>query len=279
MLPFKKIVYPVDFSEPCTAIVPYVRDMQSHFSTELSLIHAYGAEALAYSMLPITDPQLPEQVRIYQEDQLRQFAAKHFPGVHVEIYAGVGEPGTIIHDVVKHQGADLVMMATHGRGPLRRMLLGSVTAKLLHDLTVPLWTGHPLRVPYRSVLCALDSSEESEAVLRAAASIAKSYKAQLSLVSVLEMPPISPEVVYGDFRADFIQLANTRLRELQGVTGIDAPHNVVDGVVSEAINDEAKRVGADLIITGRGVSQTAVSRIWSHLYPIIRHAPCPVLSI
>ena len=46
-----------------------------------------------------------------------------------------------------------------------------------------------------------------------------------------------------------------------------------------AIEDEAKRVGADLIVTGRGDDLGAMSRLWSHLYPIVRHAPCPVLSI
>jgi hypothetical protein len=56
MLPFRGILFPVDYSEPCKAIVPYVEEMRSHFSAELGLIHAYGPEALAYSPLPITDP-------------------------------------------------------------------------------------------------------------------------------------------------------------------------------------------------------------------------------
>src|SRR5271163_3527491 len=148
MLPFRKILFPVDHSEPCKAIVPYVAEMQHHFSAELSLVHAYGAEALAYSPLPITDPELPEQARVLAEERLREFAQVNFPGLHVELYSGIGEPGAVIDDVVRHQGADLVMLPTHGRAPLRRLLLGSVTAKVLHDLTVPVWTGHPLRIPY-----------------------------------------------------------------------------------------------------------------------------------
>ena len=84
MIPFKKIVFPVDYSAPCAAIVPYVRDMQQHFSCELTLVHAYGAEALAYSVLPITDPALPQQVSEFQDKQLREFAEKHFAGVCAE---------------------------------------------------------------------------------------------------------------------------------------------------------------------------------------------------
>ena len=221
MLPFKKILFPVDFSEPCVALVPYVKEMQRHFNAELALVHAYGPEALAYSALPITDPHLPEEAKAAQEERMMSFAETHFPGTHVEMFTGVGEPAAVIHDVVKREGADLVMLPTHGRGPLRRMLLGSVTTKILHDLTVPVWTGHPLRIPYQSVLCALDDTDEAEAVLRAACSFATSYDAKLSIVSVLEMPPPSMEVAYGPFKSDFIAATEERLRELKGRTGIN----------------------------------------------------------
>ncbi len=116
------------------------------FSDRL-LVHAYGAEALAYSRLPITDPQLPEEARALSEERLADFAHANFPGLHVESYTGIGEPGAVIQDIVQRQGTDVVMLPTHGRAPLRRFLLGSVTAKILHDLTVPVWTGHPMRIP------------------------------------------------------------------------------------------------------------------------------------
>src|SRR5271165_5527090 len=51
MFPFRKILFPVDYSPPCEAVVPYVKDMLHRFSADLTLVHAYGAEALAYSQL------------------------------------------------------------------------------------------------------------------------------------------------------------------------------------------------------------------------------------
>lgn len=279
MLPFRKILFPVDYSEPCQAIVPYVSETQKRFSTELSLVHAYGAEALAYSSLPITDLQLPEQVRTISEERLREFAQANFPGLKVDVFIEVGESGAVIDHVVRHQGADLVMLPTHGRAPLRRFLLGSVTAKVLHDLTVPVWTGHPLRVPYTSVLAAIDTTDEAEAVIRAAAALAASYQAGLSLAYVLEMPPVSMETAFGNYRDDFMEAADARIVDLKKRAGVSAPHKILDGPVADAIHDEALRTAADLIVTGRGVVYGAVSRMWSHLYPIVRHAPCPVLSI
>ena len=279
MLPFRKILFPVDYSEPCQAIVPYVEEMRSHFSAELGLIHASGPEALAYSPLPITDPELPEQARALAEKRLAEFAQANFPGLHVELYSGIGEPGAIIHDVVKHQGADLVMLPTHGRSPLRRFLLGSVTAKVLHDLTVPVWTGHPLRLPYTSILAAVDTSDEAETVMRAAAAFAASYQAELSLAYVMEMPPVSMETAFGPYRDDFTAAADARLVALKKKAGVNAPHTILDGPVADEIRDQALRISADLIITGRGEVLGTLSRLWSNLYPIVRHAPCPVLSI
>src|SRR5665213_2150325 len=272
MLPFRKILFPVDYSAPCKAIVPYVQEMRDHFSAELGLIHAYGAEALAYSPLPITDPELPEEARALAEERLGEFAHANFPGLHVELYSGIGEPGAVIHDVVKRQGADLVMLPTHGRSPLRRFLLGSVTAKVLHDLTVPVWTGHPLRIPYTSVLAAIDTSDEAEAVIRAAAALAASYQAKLFLAYSLEMPPISMETAFGTHRNDFVKAADTRIAELKKRAGVNATHTVLEGPVADAIHSHALHTAADLIVTGRGVVYGSVSRIWSHLYPIIRHA-------
>jgi hypothetical protein len=87
MLPFRKILFPVDYSEPCRAVVPYVKEMAWRFSAQLTLVHAYGPEALAYSELPVTDPGLPEEARAFQVQRLRELALDTVPGQHVETIA------------------------------------------------------------------------------------------------------------------------------------------------------------------------------------------------
>src|ERR1700693_5686462 len=177
MLPFRKILFPVDYSEPCQAVVPYVKDMLRHFSAELTLVHAFGPAAVfGDHEIALTDPACPEKVQTNQDRRLREFARELFPGEHVELIAELGEAGSIIDKVAHREGADLIMLATRGHGPLRRFLLGSVTAKVLHDLDAVVWTGigseltgHAPSIPYMSIVCALDCSNEAEAVLRAAA--------------------------------------------------------------------------------------------------------------
>lgn len=86
-------------------------------------------------------------------------------------------------------GADLIMMPTHGFGTFRRFLLGSVTSKILHDARCPVWTGvHMQEAPpleaihCRNVICAVDLGPHSDAPILWAAKLAEEHMAQLTLV-------------------------------------------------------------------------------------------------
>ena len=173
MLPFRHVLYAVDYSEPCRAIAPYVCDMLHRFSADLNLVHAYAptaAAVLASNEYELAEPDFPERVRADERGRLHEFAEELFPGQHAEIIVELGDPGCVIHKVAQQQEADLILLATHGYGSVRRFLLGSVTAKVLHDATTAVWTGngmlwqdHAPHIPYRSILCALDDTPEAEA--------------------------------------------------------------------------------------------------------------------
>lgn len=286
MLPFRQIVFPVDYSEPCRAIVPYVRDAVTRFDAHLMLAHAIVPLPVLPGEYAVANLASPEEDRPVEEDRLRRFAAASFPGMKVDCIVDIGDPGTVIQGIVSHQGADLVMMPTHGHGPLRRLLMGSNTAKVLHDVSCAVWTGvgtvledHAPALPYKSIVCALNQSDEARAVLRAASAIAETYGADLYLFHAAQTPPPSGEVDVFLYSKELVEAANAWLRELKGSEGIEAPHAVADRSVGSGIREEALRRHADLIVVGRGHSQGALSRIWSHLYSLIREAPCPVLSV
>jgi nucleotide-binding universal stress UspA family protein len=296
MLPFKKILFPVDYSPSCTAMVPYVKDMAQHFNAELTLLHAYAlrpvfvnrgvGNVLVYSDLAYADPKISEEARHIESQRLRDFAAQVLPGQYAEVTSEEGEASAIIHKVLQHEGADLVMMPTRGCGPIRRLLLGSVTAKVLHDVSAAVWTStgtaieeHAPAVPYKSIICALDETQESEAIVRAAAALAKSYQARLSLVHVLEMPPATPEIDFSPYRQDLIEAGHAHMRELKDRLNLDVPDVVLDAGVADGIHEEIVRRKADLLVMGRGHDRGIVSRVWSRLYSIVRDSPCPVLSI
>jgi nucleotide-binding universal stress UspA family protein len=287
MLPFHKILFPVDYSAPCQGVIPYVGEMAARFSAELTVAHAYAPMALiANSELLISDPELQAKAHTMEEDRVKQFACQAFPGQKLEAIAELGEPGGVIDRLAQQQRADLVMIATRGHGVMRRFLLGSITAKVLHDVSAAVWTGvgaelvdHPVKIPYQSIVCALDDSPEAEGVLRAASSIATAYHAQLWILHVVPTPPAYPDVDFEEHTRQLTEASQFRLRELKAKLGVDAPHTVVDALLADGIHQEIVRRKADLLVTGRGHSIGTFSRLWSHLYSIIRDSPCPGLSV
>ena len=202
MLPFHKILFPVDYSAPCQA----VDSLRSGNGLPL-LGGADGVPRLCAPGRDRAERIAGHRSRVcrprhatWKKDRLRQFAAQVFPGQQVDAVVELGEPGSVIDRVAEQQRADLVMLATRGHGPVRRFLLGSITAKVLHDVGAAVWTGvgaelsgHPVHIPYQSIVCALDDSLEAESVLRAAASIASAYGAQLWILHVVPTPSAYPD--------------------------------------------------------------------------------------
>jgi len=285
-LPFRKILFPVDYSEPCKALTPYVKDMVEHFSAELTAVHGYTMGSFAVAEINLAEPGLIDECREIEEQRLKDFGAEMFPGHAVAARSEESEPGALIDEVVQQQNIDLVMMPTHGHGPLRRMLLGSVTGKVLHDVQATVFTGvgstlagHRPPVPYRSIVCAVGDGPETESVIQAAAAFAASYQAELALVHVVELPPTSWEIDITPYRKDLVEAARNRLIEMVKKLKVDAPVHVVDFVMPDAIHDEAVARKADLIIVGRGHAHGTFTRMFSQLYAVVRAAPCPVMSI
>jgi nucleotide-binding universal stress UspA family protein len=265
MIPFKRIVFPVDYTNICRAIVPYVDGMTRHFSAQLTVVRAYSN----------TDSL--KEVEEREHRQLREFVAEAFPSQYVDVFLEEADPASAIERVAREQEADLVMMATHGIDPVGQLSSGSesVTAKVLHDAGAVLWThagraplDHPGGVEYKSILCAVEFDEEKEAVLRAASAMASSYHAHLTLVHVVE-----------GAEPDLIRTANDRLASWKQKLGISAPHKILSGTTAAAVRRAAVQEKADLMVVGHGMSQGALTRYLSQLYAIVRESPCPVLSI
>lgn len=274
MFPFKRIVFPVDFTENCRLAAPFVADMVRHSGAQLTLLHAFE---------PLLD--IYTELRRRAEQNLFDFAADTMISVKPEFAVREGEASSVIRTYVQHQGADLVMLPTHGRSPIRRMLLGSVTAKTLHDISCPIWTAvhfrqpdFALRLPYRRVVCAVGLDEEAEPLVRTAQAVAQSYQAHLTLAHVIETPILQSDD-YGPLFKRLNDAAAVQLNAWVHEWHVDAPVRILQGYIPDCLRDAAIEDDCDLLIAGRGHNQGHVSRYWSHLYGIVRESPCPVLSI
>jgi len=107
-----------------------------------------------------------------------------------------GDPGSRIVEAARASDIDLIMMPTRGRGSFRAALLGSVTAKVLHDAECAVWTAshtetpeHPASPEWRNVVCAIDTTPAAPRLIDYAGELARAYGATVHLVHAIPPPP------------------------------------------------------------------------------------------
>jgi nucleotide-binding universal stress UspA family protein len=288
MLAIKHILFPVDFSERTCGAVPFVDAMASRFGAHVTLMSVAPP-------IPFGGMVDPSGLVVMDLDELKSDLQARLDGVLLEEFAHLpvqriaelGDPAEVIIRFAHAEGVDMIMMPTHGYGPFRRLLLGSVTAKVLHDAQCPVWTGTHMEKPpmhehlaWRSVLCAVDGTPKSTPVMEWAAQFSKETGAALRLVHAVPGTEVWPERHFDvEFENNLRKDARERIECLQRSVGVKAPLCIASGEVAEATRDEARRHGADMIVIGRGVLDETFGRLRTNAYGIIRQAPCPVVSV
>jgi len=193
-----------------------------------------------------------------------------------------GDPAEAIVDQARQDRSNLIMMPTHGFGPIRRFLLGSVTAKVLHDAPCPVWTGDQLaQRPPREwlapghLVCSLDLGPTAHPRCDGRTILAAADNSELKILHVVEqLDPTSSETYYArGWRRESIDKASEALALLQQNEGTHWELVIEPGNIAEAIATAAVRLDADLIIIGRrGTSERPLG---THAYEIIRRSPRP----
>jgi len=288
MLNLKSILFPMDFSTRCCGAAPYVESMAVRFGAKVTMISV--AQPFFYTGMG--DPGGPVMVdtdEILRElkERLDSALLREFSHLEVERIAELGDPAQVIVQFAKTSKADLIMMPTHGYGPFRSLLLGSVTAKVLHDAECPVWTAAHMEDPparehvsVRAILCAIDGTPKSIPLMKYAAEIASSCGATLRLAHVIPGVESWPaRQVDRQFEEEMRLEARKTIEAMQKTAGVEVPMCVAVGDVAEGVREEARRHGADLIVIGRGVLHETLGRLRTHSYGVIRHSPCPVLSV
>jgi len=286
MLAIKHILFPIDFSERCCHTAPVVHALATRFSAKITLLSAVPP----IWQLGIGDaagiPVDMEELRRDLETRLNGTFLREFKGLTVQRIAEIGDPSAVITRFAQTEGVDLIMMPTHGYGPFRSLLLGSVTAKVLHDAECPVWTAAHTeqvsvhRIAGGKVLCAIDATPQSVSLIKWAAEYAELTDAQLWLVHSVSGISGWPERRLDDeFEQTLRNDARAAIEHLQRSIGNTSSLCVGVGDAAQVVRAEAERHNTDLIIIGRGTLQRTMGRLRTNAYGIIRHAPCPVLSV
>jgi nucleotide-binding universal stress UspA family protein len=270
----------VDFSERSAGAARYAKSLAQHFQSELTLLHVLTPPQYEFGALDIGGSMIAE---LYQDragiaaKELDAFLAGELASLNLRRVVIDGDPATKIVEYAHERGIGVIVMPTHGYGPFRRFILGSNTAKVLHDADCPVWTGVHLEeapaagIPIRRVLCAVDLGGHTSKTIEWAAWFSCAYRARLT---ILHVPTPHPDADDSLRRA-----ALQDLERLRGDAGTAAELVVESGEVAAVICGHAAREQTDLLVIGRGSAAGVFGRLRTNAYAIIRQSPCPVVSV
>ena len=148
MSAFKKILFPVDLSEVSAEIIPYVTTMARTFQADLHVL--FVARIFRYYdaiyVPPVSIVEFEEKVVEGGKKRLDEFVAEHLKDCCVSVARVIpGDPAEEIVRYIETEGIDLVVMSTHGRKGLDRVLFGSVANHVVTTSSVPVLTVNPYR--------------------------------------------------------------------------------------------------------------------------------------
>ena len=243
-------------------MAPAVLAMVTRNKAQLTLLHTYelpvGGYGDAYAYLPST----LNEFRDASQGAMDRFAKERFDSLDPAILHTVVQCGGPVESIVEYinrNEIDLVMMPSHGRSRFRSLLIGSVTAGVLHDTHCPVWTDthsdqSPTPAgPCTKVICAIDLNAKAIEPLRVAKRIACENHAGLAVVY---SEPAIEDFVHSESARRFRKFLEFRAQEeyepLAQQANLEVPLEVVNGPVGESIADAVKRQKGDLLVIGRG---------------------------
>jgi nucleotide-binding universal stress UspA family protein len=296
MIAIQRVLCPVDVSDFSARALAHAVALARWYSAEVIVLHVYTAiPAPASIAAGVAKPTLAETDRQRTEEWVHSFAAPLLPSdvlSRVEIREGAAVAGIL--DAA--EGADLVVIGTHGRGGFERLLLGSTTEKVIRKAPCPVLTVPPgtedaaLHVPdaLKRIVCATDFSPSSDRAVEYALSLAQEADARLTLVHVLDWPfleqgasPLDQSLAAA--RQHVLDNLSAQLRLAvpdEARTWCEPEEVIVSGRPHREIVRLASEKAAGLIVMGvhgRGALDRAF--YGSTTSQVVRHAACPVLTV
>jgi nucleotide-binding universal stress UspA family protein len=150
MVVFKEIIVPTDFSEHSLRALDYAVEIADRFGSELKIIYVIEPllQAADVSWTSVDFEQLNETHKLSAEKQLQQLVDERLPqDLPADTKILFGKPFVEILKYAKKENADLIVMATHGRGAIAHILMGSTAEKVVRKAPCPVLTvKHPKHI-------------------------------------------------------------------------------------------------------------------------------------
>jgi nucleotide-binding universal stress UspA family protein len=283
---FDRILFPVDFSEYSQNLNSQVEWLAQRFNSKVTLLHVFEIPSSWYGGADA--PMLSgEDIVAFANDEKERLQnySIHIPESRIERVSLEGGAAWHIANWTKEHATDLVVMGTHGFGALRRMLLGSVAMKVLHDVDCPVWTQAskvdetPQFQNIGNIICPIELTEEAEPLLRFAKNMADAFGANVRLLHVIPEQDVREYRYFDvDFQKRLRELAEKEIAGLQQSAGTNFELVMTKGHIAHDAAEVALNHNADLMLIGRGKARGVFGSLRSHAAELIRLSPCPVLS-
>ncbi len=299
MMTFSQVLCPIDFSDASAKALVYASAVARWHHGHLTLLHV----APTYDMVNVQSGGIGDPVHVVQPPSREQVQAElqrlaEHAGADTErltVAAVEGGAAAAIVDEALTRKAALVVMGTHGRSGFDRLLLGSVTEKVLRKSPCPVLTVPPHAPATRAddvavtrILCPMDYSPAAHQALGFALAIGRQRHAAVTVLQVIEWlaeeeTRATAHFNVAEYRRALVEDAHERLRALiteaaPGRAGIEEA--VTIGRAHQQVVTVAAERGADLIVMGaqgRGAVGTAL--FGSTTQHVVRTAECPVLTV
>ena len=301
----KNILFATDFSEASQTALLYAAAIAHHYDSQLHVAHIMSPASYIIPSPPgdlVTMESIHEAARADASERMETLAS-HLRTVPHHTYVREGDVWKTLADLIRTHEIDLLVVGTHGRTGLEKLVLGSKAEEILRlapcpVLTVgPQITGKakltaiegegkegkdlaPVEISVGQIVYATDFSPESLAAAPFATSLAQEFQSKLTLLHVIERRKDK------NHRPEPIDLALQRLEKLvpEEASRWCSPRPKVQiGSPADCILQEALDGKADLIVLGvRAASGNLVAAThlpWATAHKVIAQAHCPVLTI
>lgn len=295
MIEIRQILCPVDFSETSRHALNHAVEIARWFKSKITAL--YVMNPLLRIDPPLLFAESTGRGRTVEDEvalqtELRELMSTAAVGLETEVLLDEGPPAGRILERATSLRSDLIVLGTHGRGGFDRLILGSVTEKVLRKASCPVLTVPPpavvaTKLPYEQLLCPVDFSESSLSALKFALSIAQESDAHITILHAIEWPRDDElsgiEVDTPAFRRRAEEQTMRSLNDLvpEDVRVWCKPDTAVSfGKAYQQILEAAEQKHADLIVIGmRGRTALDLMLFGSTTNQVVRRASCPVLTL
>lgn len=297
MIEIRRILCPIDFSESSERAVHHAVGLARWYRADIDALHVLPILPMIWGAPPTVSPETLEPIapETFSAAMEVLLSPARESGVRTAVHLREGDAPREIVSYAGTHDIDLIVMGTHGRRGLERLVLGSVAERVLRKANCPVLTVCHARAqtaiamsPFHRILCPVDFSPHSLRALDYALSLAQEGNADISVLYVNDpyYRRAVPDQAAGTVM-DYARFLEADLRErLDRVVPRSAREwcrlreIVQTGRVWEEIVAVADDAEAELIVMGvHGRGAFDIALFGSNTHQVVRRATCPVLTI